>query len=1172
MAKQYGNTWWGQKWLEALSHIDYSNRLPRGKSYANTGKVKDITLQKHSIKAQIQGSAPRPYKVEISLLPFSALQKRDILDTISDNPFFLSKLLNRELPTALIEELQKVQVSLFPTRWGEVKGHCSCPDSAVPCKHMAAVIYMMANEIDKNPFIIFSLKDLDLLPALQSVGQTHTTSTQLPIRSVDDLFGPENKNEWPPDYQYSNLVAQQIDFAKLPWAKDRLLRLLSDRPLFCPEKDFKEITADNYQKIGREAKNHLSTPTNAKFTLKPETDFFQIFLDAELAFAGGRATVDQSNEYWDGQKGVAGLEKALQAVPLAHLADYCPAVQALYWVRQAAINLLGKAAIVPQLIDLGQQRYCVRWVPAMVVPEVRELVGLLAKLLPPHTLAFDMAGQPRFPRTPTEQAVALLALFMDDFVCKQAFKSAGTEAEAIFFGLTPFDSLHFTRKETAPAIQKWLQKFFLQEKKFAPLLKVEEDEDNSGFLLSCWVEDKRDALRPLIKLKDIFGKKNKYAEAQADVLRDYSLLSEYLPAIGEVLQKKGDHTLSFNPEMFVPILLDSLPVIGLLGIKVLLPKALERLARPRPSVKLSAKGTTGANQGLVGLAQLLSFDWQVALGEQVVSYAEFKKIAKEMQGLVKINGQYVLLDGHDLGNILKKINQPPNLSAGELLQAAFGGEHEGTQVVLTDQVRILIRQMAETPAIALPAGVRATLRPYQQRGYEWLYKNAKLGFGSVLADDMGLGKTLQTITFLQKLKEEGALVDKKALAVLPTTLITNWGRELAKFAPELRWSVYHGPKRTLDVQADVVLTSYGVARSDEKILSEHPWKLLVIDEAQNIKNVVTAQTKAVKKIHADHLVALSGTPVENRLAEYWSIFDFANKGYLGTIKNFTETFSKPIELERDQEKLELFRKITAPFILRRLKVDKSIISDLPDKVEQDRLCTLTPVQSGLYQGVLSHSLDVLEGTEENFTRQGLVLQMITALKQICNHPANYLKKGDTDPELSGKTQAFLELLENILEVGEKVIVFTQYKQMGDLLVDLIKKQFHFEPLWLHGGTSRHRRDEMVQQFQHKPVPKVMLLSLKAGGTGLNLTEANHVIHYDLWWNPAVEAQATDRAFRIGQKKNVMVYRFITQATFEEKINEMLLVKRDLANLTVAAGESWVGNLSNVELKEIFALR
>jgi uncharacterized Zn finger protein/superfamily II DNA or RNA helicase len=1177
MAKQYGNTWWGQQWLEALSHIDNSNRLPRGKTYANTGRVKDVVLEKQAIRAKVQGSDPKPYKVQISLLPFSDLQKRDILDTISANPFFLSKLLNRELPAALLDELKKVQVLLFPARWGEVKGQCSCPDHAVPCKHLAAVIYLTANEIDKNPFIIFSLKGLDLLPALQAAGHTEVASTQLPVRSVDDLFGPENPQAWPAEYRFSDQLAQQIDFARLPAAKERLLRLLDERPLFCPEQNFKERLAAAYQKIVREDKNELPAPppakakAKAKPELRPETDFFQIYLDDDLAYVGGRATVDGAVEYWDRQRGLAGLAEALQAIPLAQLADHCPAVQALYWARQAAANLWAKAALVPQLVALSAGRYRVRWVPAQVVPEVRELVDQLAQLLPPHLLAFDMTGRPRFPRSPAEQALALLALFLDEWVRQLPLK-AELEADALFFDLKPFDDQHFTRRETAQAIQKWLQKFFLQDKAFAPLLRVEEADQGDGFVLSCWVEDKLNTLEPPIKLKEIFTKKNKYAEAQAEVLRDYSLLAEYLPAVGEVVRQKGDHVLEFDAATFVPILLDSLPVIGLLGIKVLLPKGLERLARPRPAVKLTTKGTTGANQGLVGLDQLLSFDWQVALGDQAMSVQEFKKLTKKMQGLVKISGQYVLLDEQNLADVLQKLEQPPGLAGGALLQAALGGEYEGAPVSLSPQVRDLMRQLAEAPPVPLPAGVRASLRPYQQRGYEWLYKNAQLGFGSVLADDMGLGKTLQTITFIQKLKEEGAFADQKALAVLPTTLLTNWSRELAKFAPDLRWAVYHGPKRALDPQADLVLTSYGVARSDEKILAKHPWKLLVIDEAQNIKNVATAQTKAVKKIPAQHLVALSGTPVENRLAEYWSIFDFANRGYLGPLKKFTESFSKPIELERDHQKLDLFRRITAPFILRRLKVDKSIISDLPDKVEQDQICSLTPAQSALYQGVLDHSLKVLAGTEEGFARQGLVLQMITALKQICNHPANYLKKGDTGPELSGKAQTFLELMESILEAGEKAILFTQYKEMGDLLVSLVKQQFHFEPLWLHGGTTRQRRDQMVEQFQHKPVPRLMLLSLKAGGTGLNLTEANHVIHYDLWWNPAVEAQATDRAFRIGQKKNVMVYRFITQATFEEKINEMLKTKRDLANLTVTAGESWVGNLSNAELKEIFTLR
>jgi SNF2 family DNA or RNA helicase len=437
---------------------------------------------------------------------------------------------------------------------------------------------------------------------------------------------------------------------------------------------------------------------------------------------------------------------------------------------------------------------------------------------------------------------------------------------------------------------------------------------------------------------------------------------------------------------------------------------------------------------------------------------------------------------------------------------------------------------------------------------------------------MGLGKTLQVITLLLKFKQENKLDKQKALIVVPTTLLTNWEKEVKKFAPELQTFIYHGTSRKQHFEeADIILTTYGVTRSDITILQKIKWAVLAIDEAQNIKNVDTEQTKAVKKLKAGYIVAMSGTPVENRLSEYWSIFDFANKGYLGALNGFKEAYIKPIELLRDQEQLESFKKITAPFIMRRLKTDKTIISDLPDKVEIDQLCTLTTEQAALYESFLETMMRQIEGSDEGVQRQGLVFKLMIALKQICNHPSNFLKKDTIQPELSGKTLLLRNLLDNILEVGEKTLIFTQYKEMGDLLVQFIQETYQFSPLWLHGGCSRTQRDEMVEIFQHKPNPKVMILSLKAGGTGLNLTQANHVIHYDLWWNPAVEAQATDRAYRIGQKKNVQVHRFITQSTFEEKINAMIQAKKELASLTVSTGENWIGNLSNEDLKYIFKL-
>jgi len=348
----------------------------------------------------------------------------------------------------------------------------------------------------------------------------------------------------------------------------------------------------------------------------------------------------------------------------------------------------------------------------------------------------------------------------------------------------------------------------------------------------------------------------------------------------------------------------------------------------------------------------------------------------------------------------------------------------------------------------------------------------------------------------------------------------------------------------------------------------------VIDEAKNIKNKGLSQSKMVKSLSSNIRIAMSGTPVENRLSEFWSIMDFTNKGYLGNAKSFSDDFASPIQLFNDEHAIRRFRKVTSPFLMRRLKSDKSIISDLPDKIEQNQYSTLTKSQAVLYEKTLQIAMEEIEGISESdheslFKRQGLVLQMILALKQICNHPTQFLKNGKIDSSLSGKTILLLDMLESIIDSGEKVLIFTQFREMGNLLQQFISERFGEEAMFLHGGCNIKQRQDMVDRFQNNRADKIFLLSLKAAGTGLNLTAATQVIHYDLWWNPAVESQATDRAYRIGQKKNVQVHRFITKNTFEERIDEMIQKKKHLADITVATGENWIGKFSNKELREIF---
>jgi SNF2 family DNA or RNA helicase len=371
-------------------------------------------------------------------------------------------------------------------------------------------------------------------------------------------------------------------------------------------------------------------------------------------------------------------------------------------------------------------------------------------------------------------------------------------------------------------------------------------------------------------------------------------------------------------------------------------------------------------------------------------------------------------------------------------------------------------------------------------------------------------------------------------------------------------------------EVDVAITTYGLLRNDLDKFKDKKWDMVIIDEAQNIKNPDAAQSIAVKSIKTGTYIAMTGTPVENRLSELWSIFDFTNKGYLGNISNFQRNYALPIEKNRDTERIDKLKLVTEPFVLRRLKNDKSIISDLPDKIVFDEYCYLTKEQAALYEKVLENSFKAIE-SKTGIHRKGDIFRLITSLKQICNHPVQYTKLDKLSKELSGKAEKTFSIIEQIFEQDEKAIIFTQYKEMGDLLVRMLKDELKIDVPFFHGSVSRTQRDQMVEKFQSDDSIKLMIISLKAGGTGLNLTAATNVIHYDLWWNPAVEDQATDRTYRIGQTHNVIVHRLITLGTFEEKIDEMLKSKKELADLTVSTGEKMITELSDRELREIFSL-
>ncbi|MET0495016.1 MAG: DEAD/DEAH box helicase [Actinoplanes sp.] len=576
------------------------------------------------------------------------------------------------------------------------------------------------------------------------------------------------------------------------------------------------------------------------------------------------------------------------------------------------------------------------------------------------------------------------------------------------------------------------------------------------------------------------------------------------------------------------------------------------------------------------LATIVGYNWGLALGGRILTEEELADLARVKTPLVKLRGRWVYLDPERLRAGLEFLRRGAGtMTAGDALRlvrllppeelplpvTAFGGTGW-----LADLLSGRLGERLEL--IDPPPGFVGELRPYQSRGFSWLAFLDSLGVGACLADDMGLGKTVQLLALLLHRRTGPTLL------IAPLSVLGNWQREAARFAPSLRIRVLHGadrpePGRLLD-GADVVLTTYAIATRDADALAAVAWDRVVLDEAQHIKNSAAGVAKAVRRFPARHRVALTGTPVENRLAELWSILDFLNPGVLGSAHTFRARYGVPIERYADEDAAGRLRHATRPFMLRRVKSDALVIDDLPDKRHTRHLCGLTAEQATLYQAVLNEMLDRIKD-ETEIRRKGIVLSAMTKLKQVCNHPAQLLGDGSPLPGRSGKLERLEEILDAALAEGESALCFTQFTRFGAMLVPHLAARFNVPVRYLHGGTARRARDELVAGFQADERPGIFVLSLKAGGTGLNLTAANHVVHVDRWWNPATEAQATDRAYRIGQNRDVQVHTLVCLGTLEERIDRLILDKGVLAERVVGNGEGWLTGLTTDNLRSLLEL-
>ena len=658
------------------------------------------------------------------------------------------------------------------------------------------------------------------------------------------------------------------------------------------------------------------------------------------------------------------------------------------------------------------------------------------------------------------------------------------------------------------------------------------------------------------------------------------------------------------------------PLLSGAGFGVLLPdwarKA--RLGLKLTSRSRSAAGTTpsasasGAGGNGFGLNDLVEFRYDLAVGDTTLDADELAELAQLKIPLVRVRGQWVELDDRNLKAALTFMERGREgvMRAGDVLVAGLRGPEEDlevTAVAADGWLGDLLSGQADRSLapVTAPTSFRGDLRPYQERGLAWLAFLSDLGLGGILADDMGLGKSVQTLALLdhERAARRGADGTSEAdgvlgagrasevqapegtgptLLVCPMSLVGNWQREAERFTPDLAVHVHHGSDRLSGADlhaalsgADLVITTYALAARDREALAAVPWHRVVCDEAQNIKNAGTRQARAVRGLPARSRLALTGTPVENHLGELWSIMEFTSPGLLGPAQKFRENFAVPVQRHGDEEAAARLKRLTGPFVLRRVKTDRSIISDLPDKIEMKIWCTLTPEQASLYQATVTDMLARIDSAEGDIERRGLVLATMAKLKQVCNHPAHLLGDGSRLPGRSGKLARLEEICDEIVAAGDKALCFTQYAEFGRVLQPYLAARLGCPVLYLHGGTAKKARDALVAEFQEATGPAVFLLSLKAGGTGLNLTAASHVIHFDRWWNPAVEDQATDRAYRIGQHNDVQVRKFVCVGTLEERIDAMIEEKKALAERIVGTGEGWLTELSSADLREVLAL-
>ena len=742
MALQFGKTWWGEHWLRSLENVDYDNRLPRGASYARNGYVKEVKIKGNQINAKVAGSRPRPYNVTIIVPPFFEEQVEALMEGIIQRPALISKLLNRELDPEILTIAEQKGLKVFPRQWTDFKMQCSCPDWAVPCKHLAAVIYMISREIDNNPFIVFEIHNVNLLEELKKRGIVIADQKKTEIPALSKLLSISKKKI--EDYDEEKAY-QRVDFSRLNDISESLVLLLPDSPPFYSSGNFREKFNVQYTRNARDAKRILSKKLLLEALYPLNKKNIEINYHTTLSY-----TIDNNN-----RTEIAGenhsfssnqqLLPALFSLNPDRLPDYQPSVAAFHKILFASFHLIANGNVVPQIVQLDNKQFIIRWLPTAIDAEVRVLISRLIEILPPNLfLILKETGKTKQLLPLENQVQELLSVFITELVSTLSKPSNGDVFEDLFFKNKCYGFSGVGENALSGGIKVWLDRFYLSANEFRPIITVSEFGEDL-FDVQVSFENRAEPNELPIELLNILTQKQ-YDKQRFSILQSLSLLSSFINGLDNYINTETQAPIRFDITEFSPFLVNIIPAIKLLDIQVLLPKSLQYLLKPQASVKLKRKSV---NQGYVRLDDLLAFDWQVALGDVLVSPEEFKKLMKNAGGLFRFKEKYIYVSEGEIEKLKKLFESEKELNSYELLQAALSEEYNGAKISLTDDVRDIIQELTSNKDIPLPAGLNAQLRPYQHRGFSWMYRNSRIGFGSIIADDMGLGKTLQVFVLME---------------------------------------------------------------------------------------------------------------------------------------------------------------------------------------------------------------------------------------------------------------------------------------------------------------------------------------------------------------------------------------------------------------------------------------